>query len=211
MSFNQQSWGRISGSANNDVITLQNGSYSGAPNVFSYISSTDNLAAIEGANYFLPVFIELNVDDLIYIAGTDGVQLVSVTAVSNISVTVAATIVAGNVTGPSSSSLDHIATFADLTGKVIKDSGLGTGALVYGTNGGGYSVVAIRSGTYAGGGTSNAFTVNGVDSTYTAVATIFSSTNAVSITKAVCGTNNVTVTFSADPGANTRVGIWAWF
>jgi len=58
---------------------------------------------------------------------------------------------------------------------------------------------------YAGGGTSNGFTVTGLLSTDTVSAVIRASTNAVAIAKAVPTTNTLTITFSADPGASTTV------
>lgn len=61
------------------------------------------------------------------------------------------------------------------------------------------------TGTYAGGGTSNAFTATGLVSTDIVVATILASTNAVSICKAVPTADTLTVIFSSDPGANTTV------
>lgn len=68
--------------------------------------------------------------------------------------------------------------------------------------------LGVKRGTtaaYAGGGTSNAFTATGLAATDIVVATILASTNSVSITKAVPTTNTLTITFSADPGANTTV------
>ncbi len=68
--------------------------------------------------------------------------------------------------------------------------------------------LGIKSGTtatYAGGGTSNAYTATGLVSTDIVVATILASTNAVSICKAVPTADTLTITFSADPGANTTV------
>lgn len=133
MSFTQQSWGRISGSANNDVVTLQNGSYIGAPNLFTYISATDTLADIAASNYFLAVFNELNVNDLIYVAGTDGVDFLTVLTVSNASVTVAVNTAGGDVTGPASSTNNNFVLFNGTTGKIIKDS---TFSIVPGSAGG---------------------------------------------------------------------------
>lgn len=59
--------------------------------------------------------------------------------------------------------------------------------------------------TYGGGGTSNAFTATGLLSTDIVVATILTSANSVSVTKAVPTANTLTITFSADPGAGTTV------
>lgn len=67
---------------------------------------------------------------------------------------------------------------------------------------------SLTSGTtaaYAGGGTSNAFTATGLTTSSIVTAVILTSTNSVSITKAVPTANTLTVTFSADPGADTTV------
>jgi len=70
------------------------------------------------------------------------------------------------------------------------------------------SGAGIRSGvtgTYAGGGTSNAFTVTGMTSAWIVTAVNLTSTNSVSITKVVPSANTLTITWSADPGAGTTV------
>lgn len=59
--------------------------------------------------------------------------------------------------------------------------------------------------SYAGGGTSVAINVPGVLAADIALVTLGASTNAVTIQKAVCTTDTITVTFSADPGASTKV------
>ncbi len=66
-------------------------------------------------------------------------------------------------------------------------------------------VLAGTTSAYAGGGTSNGFTVTGLLSTDTVSAVIRASTNAVSVAKAVPTTNTLTITFSADPGSGTTV------
>lgn len=68
-----------------------------------------------------------------------------------------------------------------------------------------HAMIAQVTGTYAGGGTSNAFTATGLTASSIVVATIKTSTNAVAIAKAVPTTDTLTITFSADPGANTTV------
>ena len=70
------------------------------------------------------------------------------------------------------------------------------------------SGAGIRSGvtgTYAGGGTSNAFTVTGMTSAWIVTAVNLTSTNSVAITKVVPSANTLTITWSADPGAATTV------
>jgi len=59
---------------------------------------------------------------------------------------------------------------------------------------------------YGGGGTSTTFTVTGAETTDVVVASIASSTNAVSLVRAsITSANTMTVVFSADPGASTTV------
>lgn len=174
MSFNQQSWGRISGSANNDVVTLQDGSYSGAPNIFSYISATDTLAQIAAANYFLPVFNELNVNDLIYAAGTDGVDFLQVLTVSNTGVTVGVNTAGGDVSGPSSSTNNDFVLFNGATGKLVKDSG--------------FSVVPGANGGTGVANTGKTITLGGNLTTSGAFATTFTMTAATGVTFPTSGT-----------------------
>lgn len=69
----------------------------------------------------------------------------------------------------------------------------------------GARIISNTTSTYAGGGTSNAFATTGLTSAAKGSCVIRTSTNNVSIVKAVPGTNTLTVTFSADPGAGTTV------
>lgn len=69
----------------------------------------------------------------------------------------------------------------------------------------GYNIKSAVTASYAGGGTSNAFTATGLTATSIVTATIKTSTNAVAIAKAVPGTDTLTITFTADPGASTTV------
>jgi hypothetical protein len=85
---------------------------------------------------------------------------------------------------------NNLATFADTSG-TVKDAGA--------------RILAGTTPTYGGGGTSNAFAVTGLTSAAVGSAVIRTSTNAVSIAKALPGTNTLTITFSADPGAGTTV------
>jgi hypothetical protein len=106
-----------------------------------------------------------------------------------------------SIPDPGGATADFVlAPSALVSGNFVKASG--TAGLIVD---GGAAIHAGTTGTYAGGGTSNAFTVTGMASTWIVTAVILTSTNAVSIAKAVPGTNILTVTFSADPGANTTV------
>lgn len=134
MAFNIQSWGIISGAANNRIITTQAGTFVGAPNVFSYVSATDTIGTIEGANYFGPVANDLSVGDLIYAVGTDTTNFLTVATVNVYlqTVTVNTGFVRGDVSGPASSVDGDFVLFNGTTGKVIKDSGFSIVPLAYG-------------------------------------------------------------------------------
>ncbi len=69
----------------------------------------------------------------------------------------------------------------------------------------GYRLIANTTAAYAGGGTSNAYAATGLTVNSKGSAVIRASTNAVSICKALPGTDTLTITFSADPGADTTV------
>lgn len=89
MAFSYDNWDKLS-AAGNTVVN----------HIWGYESSTDALATIEAADYFLPVYRELIVGDEIYIIGSDTYDKVTVTAVSSTSVTVApaAAVPAGSIT-----------------------------------------------------------------------------------------------------------------
>jgi hypothetical protein len=69
----------------------------------------------------------------------------------------------------------------------------------------GFAVKAAQTAQWAGGGVSNAFTATGVTTGSIVTATMATSTNAVYIERVSPGSGSITVTFSADPGANTSV------
>lgn len=78
MAFSYDNWDKLSAEANTNVRRL-----------FAYYNISDALATIEAADYFLPVYASLAVGDLVYLTGSDGVDIVRVTAVSSTGVTVA--------------------------------------------------------------------------------------------------------------------------
>ena len=85
MAFTLANWSEVSVSLNQGVITAavstpssDSNTQLGSMNIFSYFSPTDTLATIIAANYFLPVVIDLNVYDIIFVTGTDGNQILQV-------------------------------------------------------------------------------------------------------------------------------------
>ena len=125
MTFNIQGWGRLS-SGNIPVVTLQDGSRSGAPNIFTYTTSADLQAAIAAANYFSLVVAELNVGDLIYAidSGNNPDQyMVSAVNVSAKTVTIVnGAVAAGDVIGTPPTTQNAIARYTNAGGLVIKNS-----------------------------------------------------------------------------------------
>ncbi len=144
MAFNINSYSRVSSSANNSIVTGQDGTAIGAPCVYTYISLQDTIATISAADYFNPLASVLNVGDLFYIVGTDANNFFTVVTVQiqPPHVTVATGVVTGDVSGPASSTNNAAARFSGATGKIIKnsvflidDSGNVTGGGNYGGTG----------------------------------------------------------------------------
>jgi hypothetical protein len=101
-----------------------------------------------------------------------------------------------NPTNPFSTSGNTLAVFTNAANGTIQSSGLG--------------LFTIQPSSFGGGSTSNAFTFTGMTSSAKWVwASLLSATNNVAITKVVPGTNIVTISFTADPGAGTNVNIIA--
>lgn len=72
MTFNPNNWAVISESGVIPSQTLQSGSVTGAPGLYTYQSATETLATISAANYFSPIGNILQVNDLIYVTGSNG-------------------------------------------------------------------------------------------------------------------------------------------
>ena len=92
MAFTDINWTCMSPALNQgqETITPFGGSPTlyNAPNVFVYGTSTDTVATIVAANYFLSKYASLSVGDIIWGNGSDASFAVTVTAVSSTSVTV---------------------------------------------------------------------------------------------------------------------------
>jgi hypothetical protein len=97
MAFLETGWGKTTVALNQPIQTLQNGVIVGAPTFYSYQSSTDNLATIGGADYFLDKSFELCVGDVIYCDGSDAASFRSVTTLTNTNVVTSALATSGAV------------------------------------------------------------------------------------------------------------------
>lgn len=89
-----------------------------------------------------------------------------------------------------------------IAGDFVQVRTAGTAGLLTGAGG---RIIANTTAAYGGGGTSNAFAATGLTVNAKGTAVIRASTNSVAITKALPGTDTLTITFSADPGAATTV------
>lgn len=106
-----------------------------------------------------------------------------------------------SIPDPAGATADFVlAPAALVNNNLVKASG--TAGLVVDA---GFALHAATTAAYGGGGTSNAFVTTNMTASSIVTATILSQANAASIVKAVPGTNTLTVTFSADPGAGTTV------
>ncbi len=217
MTFNVQSWGRISSSCNNKITTLQDGSFVGAPNLFTYASSTDAVATIAAANYFNNVAVELNVGDNIYVVGSDTQIVLSVATVVVYppAVTTQQSVSVGDVDGPAGATDKALVRFNGNTGKIIQngvvlESDLGDLTLVR-TIQNAAGTVALPSYTFTGDTDTGLW--------HSAANTIDLSTNAFRVMQWVASpalsVNYTTVTASATgnpvlvsaAGTDTNIGI----
>lgn len=80
MTFDRNRWSRNTDAMNTGAVTVDGTVYNG-PAMFTYASASDNLATIAGANYFAAAVYDLAAGDYIWTAGTDGNQVLTVSAV----------------------------------------------------------------------------------------------------------------------------------
>lgn len=128
MAFLESGWGKTSVTLNQPIYTLENAVVVGSPTGYTYQSSTDNIATIGAADYFVSKHFELSVGDYIFVKGSDASQFMSVTAITQSppSVTTSALSAAGAV---GTANLDNLAVttakidnLAVTTGKLADDS-----------------------------------------------------------------------------------------
>ena len=139
-----------------------------------------------------------NSGTLSVVAANSGANVANV--ITNGLNTVASTYTLPPILGASNSSagVAIVSTGSAVTGQLVTFNGT-SGNLASA----GFNLHGGITPTYAGGGTSNAFTVSGITAASIVTCSIASQTNNASITKVVPSTNTITITFSADPGAGT--------
>lgn len=122
----------------------------------------------------------------------------TVTTISNVAMGQASVI---SIPDPAGATANFaVAPAALVNNNLVKASG--TAGLVADA---GARIISNTTAAYAGGGTNNVFVATGLTAAAKGSAVIRASTNSVSITKALPGTDTLDITFSADPGAGTTV------
>jgi len=172
------------------------------PQLWTYESATDNLATIAAANYFSDKAFAMSVGDFIIATGSDASNLYIVDAVSTSVTPNTISIVSFSTSGVVATA--NIQDNAVTTVK-IADANVTLAKLAAGIT---MSHVVKYAGqpTTVGGGAAEAITVTGAAATDLAfVQLVNAGTNVVSVVKAVVTLNTLTVTFSADPGADAVV------
>lgn len=166
------------------------------------IVTTDTYATIIAAGYLNSLTLMSNViypTDTIDIAYSGGHGLftpiiaagvITLTPMINSNANPSNPALAFEVMSAGGVTVNNLAKFSDVNGS-IADAGA--------------RIIAGTTAVYGGGGTSNTFTVAGLTIGAKGAPVIRASTNSVSITKALPGTNTLAITFSADPGASTTV------
>lgn len=101
MAFTEYNWTCISSALNQGQLTVVpfggSSTVANAPNDFSYGSSTDSVATISAANYFLSKYADLNVGDWIFANGSDGSVILIVATSSSTGVTTVGFAATGSV------------------------------------------------------------------------------------------------------------------
>lgn len=204
MAFNDSRWVRQTLAFNSGRVVTDQGNENG-PALFTYASSTDNMATITAANYFADVVYDLAVGDILMIEASDADGMYMVATVDRDAGTITvsgfaptnsvdtANIVDGAVTAP------KIASDAVTTAKILA-ANVTLAKLASGIAPA-YVVKYGAQYTTTGGAAAEAITVSGVAATDLVFVQLKNDgTNNVSVLSAAATLNTVTVTFSSDPG-----------
>ena len=189
MAFQIQNFARSTDANNTGRITVDAVQYN-ASAVFSYQTTADDIATVAAANYFADVVYNLAVGDVIYCVASDANEFRVISAVdreagtvATVSFTAAGAVGTANIT-------DGAVTLAKL------DSGIAPS----------HVVKFAGQETTAGGAAAEPITVTGALATDLAfVQLVDEGTNTVSVVEAVVTADTLTVTFSADPGADAVI------
>ncbi len=210
MAFNDQRFTRHTLAFNSGRVTVDGPAFTNGPAIFSYASATDDIATVTGANYFASTVYDLAVGDIIIIEASDANGMYYVDAVNQ---------TAGTVTVVTFTAIGAVGT-ANLTNGAVTAAKLATDAVetakILNAN---VTLAKLAAGitpshvvkyaaqyTTTGGAAAEAITVNGVAATDLVFVQLKDDgTNNVSVVTAAATLNTVTVTFSADPGADAVI------
>jgi len=210
MAFNDQRFTRHTLAFNSGRVTVDGPAFTNGPAIFSYASATDDIATVTAANYFASAVYDLAVGDIIIIEASDANGMYYVDAVNQ---------TAGTVTVVTFTAIGAVGT-ANLTNGAVTAAKLATDAVetakILNAN---VTLAKLAAGitpshvvkyaaqyTTTGGAAAEAITVNGVAATDLVFVQLKDDgTNNVSVVTAAATLNTVTVTFSADPGADAVI------
>jgi hypothetical protein len=210
MAFNDQRFTRHTLAFNSGRVTVDGPAFTNGPAIFSYASATDDIATVTAANYFASAVYDLAVGDIIIIEASDANGMYYVDAVNQ---------TAGTVTVVTFTAIGAVGT-ANLTNGAVTAAKLATDAVetakILNAN---VTLAKLAAGitpshvvkyaaqyTTTGGAAAEAITVNGVAATDLVFVQLKDNgTNNVSVVTAAATLNTVTVTFSADPGADAVI------
>jgi hypothetical protein len=198
MAFESSRFTRATLAFNAGAVVVDGPATVNGPTVFTYQSATDNLATISGANYFADVVYDIAVGDVIITNGSDASSMYIVATVNRS----AGTVTVNSFTASGSVGTANIQNDAVTTAKIL-NANVTLAKLASGIAPS-HVVKFADQETTVGGAAAEAFTVTGVAATDLAFVQIVNNgTNNVTALQAVCTLNTLTVTFSADPGADT--------
>ena len=199
MTYNVDNFSRVSAGGNTGGVTVDSVIYN-APAMFSYRSAGDASATISAANYFADAVYSLAVSDLIFCQGSDTFQVLSVATIDREAgtITTSSTGIATSV-GTSNIVADAV-TNAKIADDAVSLENLDSGIAPS------HIVVYAGQPTTGGGAAAEAITVTGAAATDLAfVEMVDNGTNNTTIVSAVVTLNTLTVTFSANPGADAVI------
>lgn len=207
MAFLRSNWSRNTDAGNTGAETIGGVQVNG-PALFTYQIGTDTAAEIEAANYFAPAVYDLAVGDLIFASGSDAFTAREVAAVDREAGTITTASIGLNDAIGTANIEDLAVTTAKLAADAVTNAKLADDAVSLENLDAGITpshiTVFADQETTVGGAAAEGFTVTGVADTDLAfVQVVADGTSNVTVLQAVCTLNTLTVTFSADPVADT--------
>lgn len=186
MAFELQNWSRQTNAANAGKTS----GGEGGPAMFTFQSSTDNVATISAAGYFIPAQFELSVGDLIFVNASDSFTSLRVATNDRTAGTITTESV--SVTDPvGTANIEDEAVTLDKLAEIVEPS---------------HIVKFAGSATTAGGAAAEDIAVAGALVTDLAFVQVSDDgTNNVTVLSAIAAADKITVTYSGNPGADLDI------